>query len=97
MRIAGATVMSHPFIVLGIYVRNVRMTFLVHFHVVFGGGSGLLAACGGRSARRCGSSRGGGTAGGNVSTAHRRGVTAALWLLTAPLILLRKSSHAHHE
>ena len=95
MRIVGATIVSHPFVVLGIYVRNVRMTFLVHFHVVFGGGSGLLAA--GRSARRRGSLRGGGTAGGNVSTPHRRGVTAALWLLTAPLILLRKSSHAHHE
>jgi hypothetical protein len=96
MRIVGAAIMSHPFVALDVHVRHVRMACLVHGDVVLGGRCGLLAACGGRSARRRGSLRGSGTAGRNVSTAHRRGATAAA-LLLAPLILLRKSSHANQE
>jgi len=91
MRIVAATIMSDPFTVLHVNVRNIRMTCLMHGDVVLGGRCGLLAACG------RGGSRGSGTASGNVSTAHRRGLTAAALLPTAPLILLRKSSHAHHE
>src|ERR1035437_117940 len=99
MRIVGAAVMSDPFTVPGVNVRHVGMTCLVHGDVVLGGGCRLLASCRGRSARRRGSPRGSGTAGRNVSTAHRCGVTAtaAALLPTAPLILLRKSSHANQE
>src|SRR5271157_767787 len=46
MRIVGATVMSDPLIVLGVNVRNVRMTSLVHLNVVLG--RGLLTPCRGR-------------------------------------------------
>ena len=94
IRIVGATIMSDPFIVLGVNVRNVRMTWLVHGNVVPGRGSGLLTSCGGRSARRRGSPRRSRTASRNVSTADRCGVTAAAWRRTAPLIL-RKNSHAN--
>src|ERR1039458_10724459 len=91
MRIVAATIMSDPFTVLHVNVRNIRMTCLMHGDVVLGGGCRLLAA------RRRGSPRGSRTAGRNVSTAHRRGLTAAALLPTAPLILLRKSSHANQE
>jgi hypothetical protein len=87
--------MSDPFIVLGINVRNVRMTWLVHFHVVLGRGL-LLTSCRGRGARRVGSPRGSRTTSGNVSTANR-GVSTALSPSTAASLLptaLRKSSHA---
>jgi len=97
MRIVAATIMSDPFTVPGVNVRHVRMTFLVHGDVVLGGGSGLLAACRGRSARGRGSPRGRRTAGRNVSTANRRGVTTAAGLLTAPLSLLGKSSHTNQK
>src|ERR1035441_10867197 len=32
MRVVGATIVSDPFIVLGVNVRNIRMTLLVHPH-----------------------------------------------------------------
>ena len=67
------------------------MTLLVHGDVVLLGGRSLL------DARRRGSPRGSGTAGRNVSAAHRRGTAAAALLPTAALILLRKSSHATQE
>ena len=91
MRIVAATIVSDPFVALDVHVRNVRMTRLVHGDVVLGGGCRLLGA------RRRGSPRGSGTAGRNMTTAHRRGLTAAALLPTAPLILLRKSSHANQE
>lgn len=94
--IVGATIMSDPLIVLGVNVRNIRMTFLVHGNAVLGCGIGLLTSCRGRSARRRGSPRGSGTASRNVSTANRRGATAATLVPTAPLIL-RKSSHANEN
>src|ERR1019366_9342355 len=93
MRIVGATIMSDPLIVLGVNVRNFRMTFLVRGNVVLGRGSGLPIPCRGRSARRLGSPCGSRTTSGNVSTANRRGLIAAACLPTARLIL-RKSSHA---
>src|ERR1039458_7590036 len=96
MRIVGATIMSDPLIVLGMNVRNFRMTCLVHGNAVLGRGSGLLTPCRGGSARRLGSLRGSRTASGNVSTANRRLVTAAAWRLIAPLIL-RKSKHANQN
>ena len=51
MRIVGATIMSDPLIVLGVNVRNFRMTFFVHGNVVLGRGSGLLTSCGAKPAR----------------------------------------------
>ncbi len=95
MCIAGATIMSHPSIVPGIDVRNVRMTRPVHGNVVFGLGSRLLTSFSGRRSRRLGSLRRSGTASRNVSTANRR-VTAAVWRAAAPFIL-RKSSHANQN
>src|ERR1039457_5316408 len=68
MRIVGATIMSDPLIVLGMNVRNFRMTCLVHGNAVLGRGSGLLTPCRGGSARRLGSLRGGRNASGNGST-----------------------------
>ena len=65
--------MSDPSVVLGVNVRNVRMTFLVHGNVVLGRGSVVLTA--GRLGSPCGSR----TASRNVSTANRRGATAAAW------------------
>ena len=44
IRIVPATIMSDPFIVLGVNVRNIRMTLLVHGNAVLGSGSGLLTA-----------------------------------------------------
>src|ERR1039458_26232 len=96
MRIVGATIMSDPLIVLGMNVRNFRMTCLVHGNAVLSRGSGLLTPYRGGSARRLGSLRGSRTASGNVSTANRRLVTAAAWRLIAPLIL-RKSKHANQN
>jgi hypothetical protein len=95
MRIVAAAIMSDPFTALDVHVRYVGMTLLMHGDVVLGGGHGLLTA--GRSARRRGSPRGSGTAGRNVSAAHRRGTAAAALLATAALILLRKSSHAQQK
>jgi hypothetical protein len=91
IRIVPATIMSDPFIVLGVNVRNIRMTLLVHGNVVLGSGSGLLTSCRVRSARRRGSPGGSRTASRNVSTANRR-VTAAASLL--PAARLPKGSHA---
>jgi hypothetical protein len=93
IRIAAATIMSDPSIVLDVNVRNVRMTLPVHDNVVPGIGSGLLTSCGVRSARRHRSPRGSGTASGNMSAADRRVSAAAFWLPTA----LRKSSHAKQK
>ena len=95
MRIVGATIVSDPFIVLGVNVRNIRMTFLVHPNAVLGHRLGL-PSCRFRSARSPGSRRGSRAASRNVSTANRRGFTAAVLLPTAPL-LLRKSSHANQN
>jgi len=86
MRIVAATIVSHPFVALDVHVRNVRMTCLMHGDVVLGGRCRLLGA------RRRGSPRGSGTAGRNVSTAHRRGLTAAALLPTAPLSCCAKAA-----
>ena len=88
MRIVSATSMSDPLIVLGVNVWNIRMTFLVHGNAVLGRSTGLLTSCRGRSLR------GSRTASRDVSSANLRGVTAAVWLPTVPLIL-RKSSHTN--
>jgi hypothetical protein len=93
MRIVGAAVMSDPPAVLGVNVRDVRMTFLMHGDVVLNRRIGLLLTLYGRTARRLGGSRGSRTASGNVSTANLGLATAAALLPTAPLIL-RKSCHA---
>jgi hypothetical protein len=82
--------MSNPSIVPGVNVRNIRMTLLVHFHVVLGRGL-LLTSRRGRSARRRGSPRGSRTVSGDVSTANRGVRTAAALRLAAPL---PKSSQA---
>jgi len=74
MRIVSAAIVSHPLVVPGVYVRNVRMAFPVHVHMVLRGW--LLSPGRGRSARRLDSLRGSGTVSGNVSTPNR-GVTAA--------------------
>jgi hypothetical protein len=95
VRIVAAAIVPDPFTALDVHVRHVGMTRLVHGDVVLVGGRRLLGA--GRSARRRGSPRGSGTAGRNVSAAHRRGTAAAALLPTAVLILLRKSSHANQE
>jgi len=87
MRIVGATIMSHPSIVLGVNVRNARMTFLVHDNVVLRRGSALRTSCWLGSPRR---SR---TVSGNVSTANR-GMTAAARPATASSTL-RKSDQAN--
>jgi hypothetical protein len=71
---------SHPLVVPGVHMGNVRMAFLVHFHVVLG--HGLLCPGRSRSARRPGGPRGSGTVSGNVSTPNR-GVTTALRRPTA--------------
>src|ERR1700683_3307766 len=54
VRIVGAAAMPDPLIVLGVNVRNVRMTRLVYGNVVLRGGGGLLASCRGRSVRSLG-------------------------------------------
>src|ERR1035437_9192753 len=77
MRIVGPAIMSDPLIVLGVNVRNFRVTFLVHGNAILGRGSGPLTLCRHRSARRLGSLRGSWTASGNVSAANRCGTTAA--------------------
>src|ERR1022692_1308284 len=92
MRVVGATIMPDPFVVLGVDVRNFRMTFLVHPNPVLGRRWGV-PPCRVRSARSPGSRRGSRPASRNVSTANRRWFTAAVLLPAAPL-LLRKSSHA---
>src|SRR5208283_1474312 len=71
MRIVAAAIMSDPLIVLGVNVRDIRMTFPVHGNVVLGRGIVLLIS------RRTGSPRGSRTVGGNVSAANRRRVPAA--------------------
>jgi len=78
MRIVRATLMSHPLVVPGVYMRNVRMALLVHFHVVLG----RRLRCLGRGPRRLGGLRGSGTVSGNVSTPNC-GVTASLRRPTA--------------
>jgi hypothetical protein len=44
IRIVAAGIMTDPFIVPGVNVRNGRMTLLVHGNAVLGSGSGLLTA-----------------------------------------------------
>jgi hypothetical protein len=84
---------SYPPIVPGIYMRNVRMTLLVHFHVILIRGPGFLSSCRSRSARRRGSPRGSRTARRNVSTANRRVTAASVRLAT----VLPESSHANEN
>jgi len=92
MRIGSTTIVSNPFIVLRVNVRNVRMALLVHFHVVLGRGPGLLSSCRGGSPRGRGSPRRSWTARRNVSTANR-GMPATLWPATA----LPKSCYANEN
>ena len=73
MRIVRAGIMSHPFIVPGVNVRQVRMTFLVHMNAVLGHGSVLVPSDRGRGPGR---RRGSRTVSGNVPAANLRGVTA---------------------
>lgn len=94
--IVAATIMSDPLIVPGVNVGNIRMTFPIHGNAVLGRAIGLLTSCRGRCERRLGRPRGSRTASRNVSTANRRGATAAALVPTAPLIL-RKSSHANEN
>ena len=82
MRIGSATIVSNPFIVLRVNVRNVRMTLPVHFHAVLG--RRLLCPGRSRGARRPGSPRGSRAASRNVPTANR-GMTAAAVRLSAAL------------
>jgi hypothetical protein len=92
MRIVRAGTMSHPFIVLCVNVRQIRMTFLVHVNPVLGYSSVLVPSCRGRGpGRRCGSR----TASGDVTAANLRGV-AAVWFAASSL-LLRKSSYANQD
>jgi hypothetical protein len=71
MRIVGAAIMSDPLVILGVNVRNIRMTLLVHGNVVLRRGIMLLTS------RRIGSPRGGRTVSGDMSTANRRRVPGA--------------------
>jgi hypothetical protein len=89
MRIVAAAIMSDPLIVLGVNVRDIRMTLPVHGNVVLRRGTVLLTS------RRIGSPRGSGTMRGNV-TAANRGVTAAARCAPASSIL-RKSSQANQN
>ena len=92
MRIVRAGTMSYPFIVLGVNVRQIRMTFLVYVNAVLGYSSVLVPSCRARGpGSRCGSR----TVSGNVPTANLRGV-AAVWFAAAPF-LLRKSSYANQD
>jgi len=75
MRIVGATIMAYPSIVLSIHVRNVRMAWFVHFHMVLG--RRLLALGRGRGARRLGSRCRSGSVSRDVSAANG-GMTAAV-------------------
>src|ERR1017187_2350247 len=45
MRVVGATIMPDPFVVLGVNVRNFRMTLLIHSNAVLGHSRGLLPSC----------------------------------------------------
>jgi hypothetical protein len=84
--------MSHPFIVPGVNVRQIRMTFLVDMNAILLCSSVLVPSFRGRGpGRRCGSR----TASGNVAVANLRAV-AAMWFVTATF-LLRKSSYANQE
>jgi hypothetical protein len=96
VRIGRATIMSDPFIVLGMNVGNIGMPFLVHVNPVFLHGSGLVLSCRGRTMLRPGSRRRSGSASRNVPTSYRCGVTAAV-RLPAPSFILRKSSHANEK
>lgn len=95
MRVVGAAIVSDPLIVLGVDVRDFRMTFLVRGNTVLGCGTRLLASLRGRSSRRLGSVGGSRAVSGNVSTANRCLVTAA-WLVSA-LLTLRESSHTNQN
>jgi len=81
MRIGCGRYHVHPFTVLHVHVRNIRMTCLMHGDVVLGGGCGLLAACG-----RGGSCGSGPRAG--MCPPPTAGACPAALLLTAPLVLL---------
>ena len=94
MRIGGAAAMPDPLIVLGVNVRNLRMTFLVRANAVLGRGRGLLPSCRFRSTLSPGRLYRSRTASRNVSTANRRRVTAPALLPALPL-LLRKRCHAN--
>jgi hypothetical protein len=83
--------MPDPLIVLGMNVRNCRMTFLVHGDVVLSRGIGLL------SARRLGSLRGSRASCGYVPTANRCGMTASAWLPTAPPVLGKRNGAKQNQ
>jgi hypothetical protein len=90
MWIVRAGTMSHPFIVPGVNVRQIRMTFLVHVNAVLGYRSVLVPSCGRRGpGRGCGSR----TVSGDVPAANLGGM-AAMRFAASPL-LLRKSSYAN--
>jgi hypothetical protein len=92
MRIAGATIVAYPSVVLRANVRNVRLALLVHFHVVLVQSPGILSSNRRQSVRRGGCPRGSWTTRGNVSTANSG--------LTAPAVcppMLPKSSHANEN
>jgi len=76
MQIVAATVVSDPLRVLGVDVRNVRMTSPVYGNVVLGRRTGLLTSCWARNTRMARNLRGRWTASRNVSTAKLRGATA---------------------
>src|SRR5579862_246554 len=94
MRIAGARIVAHPLIVVGVHVRKFRMTSLISGNAVLG--RGLLNAsryrC--RGWRECPSGRG--TVSGNVPAADRCGMTAAV-RLPAVLPILRGACHAYQN
>src|ERR1039457_5934697 len=95
MRVVGATIMPDPFVVLGVNVRNFRMTLRIRPNGVLGRRWGLPSRRF-RSTRSPGSRRGSRTASRDVSTADGGGTTAAVLLPAAPL-LLRNSSHANQN
>ena len=85
MRVVGTTIVSHPLIVPGVNVRNIRMTLLVHGNVVLCRGVMPLAA------GRVGHSRWSGTVSGDMPTTDRGRAAVAR---SDPVSLLRESRQA---
>jgi len=94
MRIVRTAIVSHPLIVLGVHVRNLRMACFVRSHVVLWLRRGLLASRRRRHRGRFGCLRRSRAVRRNVSAPYL-GVPASAWaLIPAASLILRKCSNA---